>query len=125
MLTLTDLPLHWTIAFIVIGAAVVAWGLTAVLKLGLQGYLRAHEAAKTPWYWDAGLRLFSIVAGAAVGMVAMANALGLILGASSGALSALIVWLVKRRIRKLAGAEVADLPPPIDITIQTIPPRVK
>src|SRR5262245_31345439 len=99
MLKLPELPLTAVIALVVVGAAVVAWGLTAALKLGLRGYLNAHAGATTPWYWDAGLRLFSLLAGTAVGALAMFDAVGAILGACGGAMSALIVWLVKRRIR--------------------------
>lgn len=119
MLELPTLDLHWTLTILAGVAALVSLGVTHVLKLGLSGWLRTHPDAMAPWFWDATLRLTSILLGGAVGLLLMTNVVGFGLGAASGAINTLIVWLIKKRVRKLAGVE-DTLPPNGDLTLSNL-----
>lgn len=108
------------IGIILLVSAVAGYVVTQIFRAGLAG-LVAHKAVNlAPWWWNAMLRLVSVMTGMAGGFLVQHDELGLGLGLVGGGLCTLIVWLAKARLKKMA--QDAGLPPPPDQTIPPSPP---
>ena len=108
MIEETLIPSWDTITILVAVTAVLAYGLTWVARAFLQGWETAmHE--KAPWFWNGTIRLLSVVLGAGAGAILLTAIGGLwswgaAIGAGGGALSTVVVAVIKKRIRNKAGA---------------------
>lgn len=77
-------------------AGVVSWGITQTLK-GLLLW-KSPDRGSAPWF-NPVLRVFAIVAGAALGFWLTTTVVGAALGAAAGALNTTIVALVKSKVK--------------------------
>jgi len=86
--------------------AFVVWGLLEVIKAFMSQYRKGEER---PWWYSGLLRAVALLAGSLVGYVLYETInpgfwqWGLAVGACAGALSTIVVAVVKRRLRKRLG----------------------
>lgn len=102
MLELKELSPTWTLAIAIGVTAAVTWALTQLIKRTWLAWLKHHPKEVAPWFWDSALRAASLLIGAVVGWSLMQSPLGAYLGAGSGALNSVFVWVIRKRARALA-----------------------
>jgi len=93
-------------------AAVVAWGVTQIVKAGVRGFTKSKKKTEDPWWLSMALRLTSCVVGGCAGLalfspLEMSGAVewGVAVGAGGGALATVIVAAIKSRIRGAGNAK--------------------
>lgn len=80
--------------------SIISFGLTEAVKLFFKDL---KKSKKHPWWYQGGLRLFSMGTGALAGWVLAGYPVGLIAGCAGGTLSAVIVRGIKEWIRQNSG----------------------
>jgi len=95
-------------SYMLLGAicAVVTWALVNIVKEFIQARLKLKGKAK-PWYYLASIRLMACVFGSGTGWFlsdsfGMGNHFAIAAGAAAGAMSSVIVKVIKARARKAA-----------------------
>lgn len=85
-------------------SSVLAYTLTDVAKVCILNFLKGKTEGKgdSVW-WQQGLRLFAVVVGGSTGHFLSAWPWGAVIGACGGALCTVLVRVIKKRLRKLAG----------------------
>jgi len=102
-------PLPDLVTIMTLGAvaAVVAWGLVEVVKLGTRSWLKA-KMKKSPWWWPSSLRLLAMVFGTCAGLSLYGSLggtgggwpWGAAIGAGAGTLCTIIVAAIKRKVKE-------------------------
>ena len=94
-------------AAVIVVSALAAAALTETVKKAIQQGIIERKGVK-PWWRGTILRICSVVSGAAFGWLSLPSnpRLGLILGIGSGSVTAEVVGLVQRIIKRKSGASL-------------------
>lgn len=106
-------PLPSVTAICTTGAvvAVCAWACVQIIKTGWKSYISQHKI-KRPWWYSSTLRVLAVAIGAALGTALYGSLTGVsggwpwgtLVGFGAGSLSAIIVAVVKSKLKKAADA---------------------
>jgi len=104
------LPGTTTIITVACITAVCVWALVQVFKTLIRGWMKSKKKEE-PWWYSGTLRLTAIILGGIAGSALYGSLGGIgsgwpwgtLIGCGAGALSAILVAVIKARLRKAAG----------------------